>query len=43
MTRKAVRQLAAFPAIVVAAFAVRNAIVLIALTTFALGALLRPY
>lgn len=43
MTHKAVRQLAAFPAIVIAAFAVRNAIVLIALTAFAVGALLRPY
>lgn len=43
MTHKAVREFAAFPAVVIAAFAVRNAIVLIALATFAVGALLRPY
>jgi hypothetical protein len=43
MTHKAVRDLAAFPVIVIAAFAFRNAAILIALAVFAVGALLRPY
>jgi hypothetical protein len=43
MTRKVVREFATFPAVVIAAFALRNAIVLIVLATFAAGALLRPY
>jgi hypothetical protein len=34
--------MAVFPAVVIAAFALRNAAVLIALATFAVGALLRP-
>ncbi len=39
MTTKVVREFAAFPALVVAAFVVRNAGVLIALAALALGAL----
>lgn len=39
MTYKAVRDLAEFPAVVVAAFAFRNAGVLIVLLALALGAL----
>jgi hypothetical protein len=43
MTYKAVRELARFPAIVIAAFMVRNAAVLFALSVLTVGALLRPY
>jgi len=39
MTYKAVREFAEFPAVVIAAFAFRNAGVLIVLSTLALGAL----
>jgi hypothetical protein len=39
MTYKAVREFAEFPAVVIAAFAFRNALVLIALSVVALGAL----
>jgi hypothetical protein len=43
MTYRAVREITVFPVVVIVAFARRNAVVLIALATFAVGALLRPY
>ncbi len=43
MNQKIVREHAEFPAVVIAAFAVRNAAVLILLAIFVIGALLRPY